>query len=102
MKKTGGAFELIPDPNRLQAKIGGSLPALDAAAIERAEANLKALEGTFADWLAQEVARLEGMLRQYLEAPEAPDRRDALYGAAHDLKGTAATYGYPAIGWAAA
>ena len=51
--------QMIQVPNTLRLKVGGRLGAIDPAAIAKAEAALKSLSGNFAEWLADEVTKLE-------------------------------------------
>jgi chemotaxis protein histidine kinase CheA len=69
----------------------------DAGAIQRAEAALKALSINFQEWMSTEVEKLEvarvhTRLAQYSSAS-----LEALYNAAHDVKGLGTTYEYPFI-----
>ena len=95
MNKSNQA-QIIPAPNALKLKIGGKL-SLDIDAIARAEAALKSLSGQFAEWLQDEVNKLEaaraGVRAQGLTAQTA----EVLYMRAHDLKGLGTTYEFPLI-----
>ena len=51
--------QTIQVPNTLRLKVGGRLGAIDPAAIAKAEAALKSLSGNFAEWLQDEVTKLE-------------------------------------------
>ena len=62
--------QMIQVPNTLRLRVGGRLGAIDPAAIAKAEAALKSLSGNFAEWLADEVAKLDAS-RQRVRA-EAP------------------------------
>jgi chemotaxis protein histidine kinase CheA len=70
-------------------------PTPDLDPIARAEAALDRLSGEFASWMHEECNRLDrvraGVVRSGLDA----HARDALFRAAHDIKGQAATFGYP-------
>jgi chemotaxis protein histidine kinase CheA len=85
-------------PNMLQQKVGaGRLGALDPAAIAKAEAALKNLSGNFAQWLEDEISKLEAA-RQTLRAEGASAKTlEGVYMRAHDLKGLGTTYGFPLI-----
>jgi hypothetical protein len=80
--------QLIQPPNTLRLKVGGRLGAIDPSAIAKAEAALKSLSGNFAQWLQDEVTKLEGAN---------PETMESLYLRAHDLKGLGATYEFPLI-----
>jgi HPt (histidine-containing phosphotransfer) domain-containing protein len=67
----------------------------DLDAIARAEAALDALSSEFAGWMKAECDRLDASrLRVRTEGLAGPPR-DELFRAAHDIKGQAATFGYP-------
>ncbi len=82
---------------RLKLGGGGRLGALDPAAIARAEAALKSLSGNFAQWLRDEIAKLENAREGVRVDGQTPEAMLALYMRAHDLKGLGTTYGYPLI-----
>jgi hypothetical protein len=89
--------QVIPAPNTLRLKVGGRLGGIDPAAIAKAEAALKSLSGNFAQWLNDEVAKLEdARLRVKTEGLNAATG-ESLYLRAHDLKGLGATYEYPLV-----
>lgn len=87
--------ELIPPLNSLRLKVGGGR--LDMAAVAKAEAALKSLSGNFAEWLGDEIGKLEAArARTKLNSMEGPDG-ESLYIHAHDLKGLGGTYEFPLI-----
>lgn len=89
--------QLIQPPNNLRLKVGGRLGAIDPSAIAKAEAALKSLSGNFAQWLQDEVTKLE-TARQRVRAEGAnAETMESLYLRAHDLKGLGATYEFPLI-----
>ncbi len=82
----------------LRLKVGGSrLGTIDPAAIAKAEAALKSLAGNFAQWLADEITKLEAARQQIKEHGITVETVETLYFRAHDLKGLGTTYGYPLI-----
>jgi chemotaxis protein histidine kinase CheA len=87
---------MINIPNSLKARVGGG--ALNADAVAKAEAALKALSANFAQWLADEIARLEAARLTLRQNGPTPQAMEALYLRAHDLKGLGATYEYPLVG----
>ena len=89
-------IELITPPNILKAKAGGG-GGLDLDAIARAESAVQALSGEFRGWTAQDVERLALAHRSHVKDPAAQTRA-ALLRAAHDLKGQAASFGFPLLG----
>jgi HPt (histidine-containing phosphotransfer) domain-containing protein len=78
-----------------KAKIKVDEFGFDMEAIERAEAALADLSVEFDDWMAKEVERLSKARDAIAAAGVNPATRGALYSAAHDIKGEAATFGYP-------
>ncbi len=93
--KTGQVFQA---PNALRLKVGGGrLGAIDPAAIAKAEAALKSLSGNFAQWLGDEIAKLERARQTVRSEGPSPENMESLYLRAHDLKGLGATYGFPLI-----
>jgi hypothetical protein len=89
--------QVIQVPNTLRLKVGGRLGAIDPAAIAKAEAALKSLSGNFAEWLADEVAKLEAARQRVKTDGLTPEASENLYLRAHDLKGLGATYEYPLV-----
>jgi hypothetical protein len=87
---------VINIPNALKTRVGGS--ALNADAVAKAEAALKALSSNFAEWLADEIARLEAARQTLRREGLTPQAVEGLYFRAHDLKGLGATYEYPLVG----
>lgn len=74
----------------------GSPPELDPAALARAEAALDALSGQYLAWAKADLARLAACLELALADGGKPHLRE-LFGIAHDMKGQAATFGYPLV-----
>jgi chemotaxis protein histidine kinase CheA len=73
---------------------------IDLEAIERAEAAMGDIVTEFAGWMQTDCERLETNRASFLRDP-GPKTRDALYRASHDLRGQAATFGFPHAGSAA-
>jgi hypothetical protein len=88
--------QIIPAPNALKLKIGGKL-SLDMDAIARAEAALKSLSGQFAEWLQDEITKLEAARSDVRAHGMTVQTAEALYMRAHDLKGLGTTYEFPLI-----
>ena len=88
---------MIQAPNTLRLKVGGRLGAIDPAAIAKAEAALKSLSGNFAEWLADEVAKLDAARQRVRAEGLTAEAAENLYLRAHDLKGLGATYEYPLV-----
>src|ERR1700757_2010612 len=88
---------MIQAPNTLRLKVGGRLGAIDPAAIAKAEAALKSLSGNFAEWLQDEVSKLEAARQRVRTEGLSAEAAENLYLRAHDLKGLGATYEYPLV-----
>jgi hypothetical protein len=92
--------QMIQVPNTLRAKVGGGagrLGAIDPSAIAKAEAALKSLSGNFAQWLQDEITKLEAARQQVKGVGQTAETMESLYLRSHDLKGLGATYGFPII-----
>jgi chemotaxis protein histidine kinase CheA len=91
--------QMIQVPNTLRLKVGGGnrLGMIDPSAIAKAEAALKSLSGNFAQWLQDEIAKLEAARQQVHAQGASHDNMESLYLRAHDLKGLGGTYGFPLI-----
>jgi HPt (histidine-containing phosphotransfer) domain-containing protein len=66
--------------------------------VARAEKALSGLSGEFGQWMEIEVGRLAAAHAAILKNGFTKTTRDELFRAAHDLKGDAATFGYPPAG----
>src|SRR5436190_9409449 len=89
---------MIQPTNALRLKVGGGrLGAIDPAAIAKAEAALKSLASNFAQWLADEITKLEAARQQVRTVGVTVETMENLYLRAHDLKGLGTTYGYQLI-----
>jgi hypothetical protein len=89
---------MIQPPNALKLRVGGGrLGAIDPAAIAKAEAALKSLANNFAQWLADEITKLETARQQVRTQGANLETMENLYLRAHDLKGLGTTYGYQLI-----
>jgi hypothetical protein len=87
---------VINAPQALRAKVGG-MPALDAAAIAKAEEALKELSSNFDQWLNDEIAKLEHARGAVHQHGLTMQTAESLYFRAHDLKGLGATYEFPLV-----
>lgn len=97
---TYGDYEVITPPHKLHKAVTlTSVPGDDPVA--RAEQALAQLAGEFSTWMNSECDRLDAA-RQAVDALGFTAKtREALFHAAHDIKGQAATFGYPAVAGAA-
>jgi chemotaxis protein histidine kinase CheA len=69
--------------------------------VARAEKALAGLSGEFKDWMAIECDRLAAAHAAILKNGFSTDTSQELFRAAHDIKGDAATFGFPTAGAAA-
>lgn len=69
--------------------------------LARAEAALAQLSGAFGDWMNTECDRLDAARRAVRERGLSRRNFDELFHAAHDVKGDAATFGFPLAAGAA-
>jgi chemotaxis protein histidine kinase CheA len=69
--------------------------------VARAEKALADMSGEFKDWMAVESDRLSAAYAAVLAHGFTTPTRDELFRAAHDIKGDAATFGFPSAGAAA-
>jgi hypothetical protein len=76
----------------------GDLPELSPEALARAEAALAALSGRYLEWATEDALRLRACLDEAL-APRADlaSLLPRLFTISHDMKGQAATFGYPLV-----
>ena len=89
--------EFIHVPNTLRLKVGPRFGLVDAAAVARAEEALKGLSGQFAQWLQDEIDKLEAARTAVKGDGPSAQGMDRIYLHGHDLKGLGATYEYPLI-----
>lgn len=94
-----GDHEVIVPENKLRAVV--SEDATEDDAIARAEKALAALSPEFGAWMDSECERLDGARREIVDSGFTDANKAALFRAAHDIKGEAATFGYPAVASAA-
>jgi HPt (histidine-containing phosphotransfer) domain-containing protein len=88
--------EVIVPPNRLKKAVAVAKPAgFDPVA--HAEEALGNLAGDFAEWMERECTKLDEA-RQLVKAEGfTEETRDGLFRCAHDVKGEAATFGFPLV-----
>jgi HPt (histidine-containing phosphotransfer) domain-containing protein len=91
--------EVITPPNKLRKAVARTQKADDPVA--RAEQALAELSTQFDAWMQIECERLDSARQRMRSAGVDKQSREALFHAAHDIKGEAATFGYPAVAAAA-
>ena len=88
--------EVITPPNKLRKAIRKASKR-DEDPVVRAEQALAGLSNEFSTWMQLECDRLDGARLKIREVGFDKSNREALFHAAHDIKGEAATFGYPAV-----
>lgn len=98
--KTFGDHEVIMPPHALRKAVAAPAGGADDP-IARAEQALAQLSGEFSAWMNVECERLDAARRAVAGSGLAGKSLEDLFHAAHDIKGQAATFGFPAVGLAA-
>jgi len=91
--------EVIVPPNKLKKAVEKVKPGtkVDFDPVARAEAALAELADDFSVWMEQECLRLDAARNAIKASGVTPGNRDVLFRAAHDIKGQAATFGFPMV-----
>lgn len=89
--------QVIQPPNTLRAKVGGGFGGIDASAIAKAEQALAGMASQFAEWLQDEITKMDAAQASIRVNGYTPETAEALYFRAHDLKGLGSTYQYPLV-----
>src|SRR6478736_2674699 len=99
--KSFADHHVITQPNPLR-KVLVRVPESDLDdPVARAEKALAGLSGEFKNWMTIEADRLSAAHAAVLRDGFSDDNREELFRAAHDIKGDAATFGFPSAGAAA-
>jgi HPt (histidine-containing phosphotransfer) domain-containing protein len=88
--------EVITPPHELRKAVAQAA-AGDDNPVARAEAALVELSSEFSSWMDAESDRLEAARQDVKRDGFTEQTHDELFRAAHDIKGEAATFGYPAV-----
>ena len=88
--------EIITPPNELRKAVASVGPD-DDDPIARAEAALVQLSSEFTAWMQAECDRIETARQAVKLLGMTEHTHNALFRAAHDIKGEAATFGYPEV-----
>lgn len=97
-------YEVIKPPTTLKSKVR-ELNRREAAKfdpVKSAEAALNRLSANFGSWMANEAQALGTAWQAIADQGSDKDTVNALYQAAHNIKGQALTLGYPLVGQVAA
>jgi len=99
--KSFADHHVITQPNPLR-KVLLRVPESDLDdPVGRAEKALAGLSGEFKNWMAIEADRLSAAHAVILRDGFTTENQEELFRAAHDIKGDAATFGFPSAGAAA-
>jgi HPt (histidine-containing phosphotransfer) domain-containing protein len=99
--KSFADHHVITQPNPLR-KVLMRVPESDLDdPVARAEKALAGLSGEFKNWMTIEADRLSAAHAAVLSEGFTSETREELFRAAHDIKGDAATFGFPSAGAAA-
>ena len=99
---TYGDHEVIVPEHKLRKAVSTQpfLPGEDDP-VARAEKALAELSGEFSTWMETECERLDQARRSIAASGFTAASKEALFHAAHDIKGEAATFGFPLVALAA-
>jgi len=99
--QTFAAHQVITQPNPLRKFVRRVDERNSDDPIARAEEALAGLSGEFSGWMTEECARLAKAYTEISKNGFDPRLREELFRASHDIKGGAATFGYPKAALAA-
>src|SRR5476651_2444149 len=99
---TYGDHEVITPENKLRKAVSTQpfLPG-DEDPVVRAERALDALSSEFSTWMESECDRLDKARQAVSHGGFTASSKEALFHAAHDIKGEAETFGFPLVAGAA-
>lgn len=87
----------VIDPRQAGQRAPLTQPVFSEDAVVRAEKTLEAMSGSFEQWLDADIAKLQAARLSATTAGWTDAAIEALWRAAHDLKGMGGTYGYPIV-----
>ena len=99
--RTYGDHEVIMPENKLRQAVSAKPLAPGDDPVARAEKALADLSGEFSSWMESECERLDAARRRIAADGFTTFNKDAVFHAAHDIKGEAATFGFPLVALAA-
>jgi len=91
---------ITPDTRKLRRTLRNAVPG-EADPVTSAERALERLSGDFAAWMNEECGRLDAARRTVKNNQLSHETSQALFLAAHDIKGAGKTYGFPEVARAA-
>lgn len=99
--ETFADYQIITQPNPLRKMVRYAEEKDLDDPVARAEQALAGLSGEFNDWMRVECERLSDAHAAIQREGLSGENREELFRAAHDIKGGAATFGYPTAAAAA-
>jgi len=99
--ETFGDHQVISQPNPLRRMVRHADEKELDDPVARAEQALAGLSGEFSEWMRIESERLSAAHAAIRLHGVTPESREELFRAAHDIKGDAATFGFPTAAAAA-
>jgi chemotaxis protein histidine kinase CheA len=93
--ETFADYQVIRQPNPLKRAVKRVAETDRDDPVARAEKALEGLSDEFEAWMRKECERLAAAHATILKTGLSPATQDELFRAAHDIKGDAATFGYP-------
>lgn len=93
---TYGDHELITPQNKLRKAVSDRPHDPNDDPVARAEKALAELSGEFSSWMDEECVRLDKARQTVKTSGFTHATKEQLFHAAHDIKGEAATFGFPA------
>jgi chemotaxis protein histidine kinase CheA len=91
---------ITPDTRKLRRTLRNAAPG-EPDPVEAAERALEQLSGDFANWMQEECGRLDAARRKIKDDQLSQETSQALFLAAHDIKGAGKTFGFPEVALAA-
>ncbi|MBX9847104.1 MAG: Hpt domain-containing protein [Xanthobacteraceae bacterium] len=91
---------ITPDTRKLRRTLRNAAPG-EPDPVEAAERALERLSADFANWMQSECGRLDAARRAVKNEQLSPETSQALFLAAHDIKGAGKTFGFPEVARAA-
>jgi HPt (histidine-containing phosphotransfer) domain-containing protein len=99
--QTFADYEVITPANKLRKAISSVPLSPDDDPVARAEQALGELSSEFGTWMEEECVRLDKARAEVKRVGFTTATKNALFHAAHDIKGEAETFGFPAVTGAA-
>jgi chemotaxis protein histidine kinase CheA len=93
--ETFAEYQVIRQPNPLRRAVKRVAEETADDPVARAEKALEGLSNEFENWMRKECDRLATAHAEILKVGLNQTTQDELFRAAHDIKGDAATFGYP-------